>query len=102
MSVDTRAHITSATLQYRVVVRRTQHCASGKAGYRYYKAIGFQGHSGDEVRLLLSDLGDALRVLGIKPADLGYKPPRPRKAAPVRRPAVSDLGEALRVLGIKP
>ena len=82
MSVDTRAHIDSAVLQERAVLRR-MFVYGTNAGGRYdkLKALAVKGHNGDEIRLSLADLGAALRVLKVKPADLGYPPPR-RVAGP--------------------
>lgn len=74
MSVDTRAHIASATLQERAVLRRTQLYRGGSDGsYRRRKSLAIRAHNGEEVRLTLEDLGAALRVLGVSWQDLGYK-----------------------------
>lgn len=74
MSVDTRAHVTHDTLQECVVLRRTwiwRHKA--ESGFRRRRSVSFQGHNGDDIRMTLEELGEALRILKITPADLGYK-----------------------------
>lgn len=73
MTVDTRAHIESSTLQDRAVLRRTTVCAHVDNRYARRKAVAVKGHSGDAIRISLADLGDALRVLKVSAADLGYK-----------------------------
>lgn len=76
MSVDTRAHIQSTVLQERAVLRRTRtaHRATGRDGrYLQRTAVGIQGRGGDEIRLSIDDLGQALRVLKVSARDLGYK-----------------------------
>ncbi|MES2941135.1 MAG: hypothetical protein V4864_25930 [Pseudomonadota bacterium] len=79
MSVDTRAHIESPVLQERAVLRRIS--MWGCAPYGKRKAISIKGHSGDDIRIALDDLGEALRILKVRPADLGYPAPT-RKAKP--------------------
>jgi hypothetical protein len=59
-----------------VVLRRF---AGWVEGTTVRRQVGIQGHNGDEIRVTLEDLGAALRALKIKPADLGYEPPRQRK-----------------------
>ncbi len=77
MSVDTRAHIDSAVLQERAVLRRmTMFGSSGAGRYTRLKALAVKGHNGDEIRVTLADLGAALRVLKVSAADLGYAPRR--------------------------
>lgn len=75
MSVDTRAHIESGTLQERAVLRRTHIWGSGSIGVAQGggPAVAIKGHNGDEIRVTLDDLGTALRVLKVSPTDLGYK-----------------------------
>ena len=80
MSVDTRAHIESSTLQEQAVLRRTVVWGVADGRYTKRRAISVRGHSGDDIRITLEDLGAALRVLKVRPADLGYKPAPPRKA----------------------
>lgn len=80
MSVETRAHIASAVLQERAVLKRT--CIWGGSPYTKRKAVSVRGHAGDDIRITLEDLGDALRVLKVSAVDLGYKPTTPRKAKP--------------------
>lgn len=75
MSVDTRAHIISNTVQERAVIRRTTVAGKDKRGYYCrVKAVSIQGHAGDDMRVSLSDLGAALRVLKVSARDLGYRP----------------------------
>lgn len=73
MSVDTRVHITGDMLQERAVLRRTLLCSVANGRYARRKSLAIQGHTGDEIRVSLDDLGTALRVLKVSPTDLGYK-----------------------------
>ncbi len=77
MTVDTRAHITSCTLQRRAVLRRFASYTDGP-NHRV-EQLAVQGHNGDEIRVTLEDLGAALRALKVRPADLGYAAPRKTK-----------------------
>lgn len=74
MAVDARAHITSDVLQEQAMLRRTRVWAVNSSGYtECVKAVAIKGHSGDEIRLSLADLGAALRVLKVPASALGYK-----------------------------
>jgi hypothetical protein len=75
MAVEVRAHIDSATLQERAVLRRTTVAGVTADSRRYCrrKAVSIRGHNGDAIRINLVELGEALRILKITPAELGYK-----------------------------
>lgn len=73
MSVDTRVHIDSGTLQERAVLRRTTVWQTTRSGYRNVKAVAIKGHTGEEVRISVRDLGAALRVLKLTAKDLAAR-----------------------------
>lgn len=77
MSVEVRAHIGSPYLQERAVLRATT--VESSANGRYCRAVSIQGRNGDAIRISLIDLGEALRVLKVSAADLGYKPRAARR-----------------------
>lgn len=76
MGVDTRAHITSPFPQEQAVLRRYTRWETVNAHYGKHHRVAIQGHSGDEIRMSLAELGSALRALSIRPVDLGYLAPR--------------------------